>query len=55
MKRGTYGHAALSADGSDLLDQSALGLLLAHGLHCGARHVDETEEVDFHLSADLGV
>ena len=46
-------HANLATDAGHLLDQPATRLLLAHRLHCLARHVDQAEVVDFHLPPDL--
>ncbi len=52
---GEHGHAALAADGGDLLDNAAGGSLFAHDLHGFAGDGDEAEEVDVHLFVDLGL
>lgn len=47
-------HAALAADGRDLLDAAAgRGVLLAHGLEGCARDVQKAVEIHVHLSPDL--
>lgn len=48
-------HAALPADGRDLLDFAALRFLLAHRLERVPGHFEQAEEVDFHLFARLGL
>ncbi len=52
---GEHGHATLAADGGDLLDDAAGGLLFTHDLHGFAGDGDEAEEIDVHLLVDLGV
>ena len=47
------GNAALPTNRSDLLNHAAARLLLTHRLHGDARDVDQAEEVDVHLLADL--
>lgn len=37
----------------DLLDDTTAWLLVAHMLEASPRHVDQTEEVGFHLLSDL--
>lgn len=50
---GKEGNTALTTNGSYLLDYTTDGGLSAHGFEGFAGHVQKTEEVYFHLFADL--
>jgi len=46
-------NTALATDTGDLLDHTSRWLLFAHDIQRFLRHLDESEEVDFHLPSVL--
>ena len=46
---------SLASGRGDLYDPTPIRLLIPHSLHSRARNIDQTEEIDSHLSPDLAI